>query len=86
MGDATWASNLVIRQSQANIVYLVDTLAWLTKSPELGGETETEEDVKIQHTKENEAIWFYGTTGLVPALVFFLGWLRVSSRNRRGAA
>lgn len=86
VGDATWASNLVIRQSQANVVYLVDTLAWLTKSPELGGETESEEDVKIQHTKESEAIWFYGTSALVPALVFFLGWLRVSSRTRRGAA
>lgn len=86
VGDSTWASNLVLTQSQANQIYLSETLGWLTKDPALQGETETEEDVKIQHTKEGEAAWFYGTTALVPALVFLGGWFRVSRRRAKGVA
>ena len=86
VGDATWASNTFIRQVPANQYYLVDTLGWLTQDPALSGEVENEEDVKIQHTKEGEAMWFYGTSALVPALVFLGGYFRVSSRRRKGAA
>jgi len=86
VGDASWASNLVIRQFAANQIYLSETLAWLTKDPALGGQVENEEDVKIQHTKEGEAVWFYGTSALVPALVLAAGALRVRSRRQKGAA
>jgi hypothetical protein len=85
IADASWASNTFIRNA-ANAYFLVDTLAWLTQDPALSGEVENEEDVKIQHTKEDEAVWFYGTSALVPALVFFAGFLRVNSRRRKGAA
>ena len=54
--------------------------------PALAGESESEEDVKIQHTKEDEAMWFYATSTLIPALVFVAGALRVSSRRKKGAA
>lgn len=86
VADASWASNLVLAQSQGNQVYFVETLGWLTQDPALSGETESEEDVKIQHTKEGEAVWFYGTSVLVPIGVFMAGWLRTRSRRRRGAA
>lgn len=86
IGDASWASNLVLTQSQANQVYLLETLGWLTQDPALQGETESEEDVKIQHTKEGQAVWFYGASALAPVGVFLAGWLRVQRRRRRGAA
>jgi hypothetical protein len=85
VADASWASNTFLRNA-ANAYYLVDTLAWLTQDPALSGEVENEEDVKIQHTKEDEAVWFYGTSALVPALVFFGGLIRVNGRRRKGAA
>lgn len=83
VADTTWASNTFIRNA-ANAYYLVDTLGWLTQDPALSGEVENEEDVKIQHTKEGEAVWFYGTSALVPALVFLGGLVRVNTRRRKG--
>lgn len=85
VGDATWMSNAILK-NQANAVYLVSTVGWLTQDPALTGETENEEDIKIQHTKEGEAMWFYGTSILVPALVFLAGMLRVRARKVQGNA
>ncbi len=85
IGDATWMSNAELR-NQANAVYLVSTVGWLTQDPALTGETEDEEDIKIQHTKEGEAMWFYGTSLLVPALVLLGGMLRVRARRSKGNA
>ncbi len=84
VADATLASNFFIRNA-ANAVFMADTMAWLTQDPALSGATENEEDVKIQHTKEDETMWFYATSGLIPALVFVLGALRVSGRRKKGA-
>jgi hypothetical protein len=90
VGDATWATKMFIidpvQRYEANFVYLAETLAWLTEDPALGGEVESEEDVKIQHTKEGEAVWFYGTSVMVPALVMIGGIVRVTRRRRKGAA
>lgn len=85
VADSSWASNTFIRNA-ANAYYLVDTVAWLTSDPALSGEVENEEDVKITHTKEGEAVWFYGTSAMVPALVFLGGLVRVNGRRRKGVA
>ena len=88
VSDASWATKTFIVDSAkyypANFVYLVDTLGWLTQDPALGGEVASEEDVKIQHTKEGEAFWFYGTSAMVPALVFMTGMVWVGARRRKG--
>ena len=85
VGDATWMSNAILK-NQANAVYLVSTVGWLTQDPALTGETESEEDIKIQHTKEGEAIWFYGTSLLFPTLVLLGGMLRVGARRKSGGS
>lgn len=84
IGDSTWMSNGILK-NQANAVYLVSTVGWLTQDPALTGETETEEDIKIQHTKEGEAMWFYGTSLLMPTLVLLAGMLRVRARRAKGS-
>ncbi len=86
IADATFASNFVLPRSPASSVYLAESIGWLTADPAIGGETESEEDVKIQHTKEGEAMWFYGITAGFPALVFTVGALRVARRRKKGAA
>ncbi len=86
VADTTWASNFVLTRNQASLVYLLETTGWLTQDPSLGGETETEEDIKIVHTKDGEGLWFYGTIVLLPLLAFTSGALRVNSRRKKGAA
>ena len=51
---------------------------------ELNAEVSSEEDVPIEHTSEQDKIWFYATTFLVPAPIVGLG-LWVSRRRRRKA-
>ena len=86
VADATLASNFFLGRSPANQVFIADTVSWLTSDPSIGGAVESEEDVKIQHTKEGESMWFYGTSILLPSLVFAAGAWRVSSRKKKGAA
>ena len=85
VGDANWASDMVITQKMfANIQFLVDGLGWLNKDPTLTGTTNNEEDVKIQHTRENQAWWFYATAVFVPIGFMSLGAVRVRARRKGG--
>lgn len=82
--DATWGSDLMIAGIQGNGEMLKDGLAWLLEDPATGGEVNNEEDVKFQHTKENEGWIFYSTSLLLP-LGFLVGGLaRVRLRKKRG--
>ena len=83
MGDSQWASDLFLLYS-GNGQLAVDTLAWLTEDDALSGETESEEDVKIQHTKEGQGLWFYGAAVFVPFGMLGLGLARLKLRRRRG--
>ncbi len=85
VGDANWASDMVITQKMfANIQFLVDGLGWLNKDASLTGTTSNEEDVKIQHTRENQAWWFYATAVFVPIGFMSLGAVRVRARRKGG--
>ncbi|MCB9779653.1 MAG: Gldg family protein [Alphaproteobacteria bacterium] len=84
LGDAQWASDLFVLYS-GNGQLIVDMLGWLTEDEALTGETESEEDVKIQHTKEGQALWFYGAALFAPALFMVLGLGRVFWRKKQGS-
>ena len=86
MGDATWASDLVLPLSMGNQEFLRDGLGWLVQDPSTTGSVNDEEDVKIRHTKKDEAWIFYGTTLLIPVLILVFGSIRVRSRRSGGAA
>jgi len=86
MGDATWASDLVLPLSMGNQEYLRDAIAWLVAEPAQGGTVNNEEDVKIRHTKKDDAWMFYGTTLLIPVVLLGVGMVRVRSRRKEGAA
>lgn len=81
-GDANWSSDLFLPYS-GNAQLLVDALGWLVEDPSLQGETESEEDVKIQHTKEGQGLWFYGSAVFVPMGLLSFGLLRLGVRRRR---
>jgi hypothetical protein len=85
VGDANWASDMVITQKMfANIQFLADSLGWLNEDETLTGTTSNEEDVKIQHTRENQAWWFYATALFVPIGFMSLGAVRVRARRKGG--
>lgn len=67
-----------------NQYLLVDGVKWLLGEEAIMGETSTEVDVPIQHTKNKDAVWFYTTVCLMPALVLLVG--RSATRGRRKAS
>lgn len=66
---------------RGNQLFARDVSNWLVGAEALSGTTENEEDVKIEHTKDNQVWWFYLTVLGVPLGVFLLGALRVRLRR-----
>jgi hypothetical protein len=58
-----------------NRVLLLDAVRWLIGEESFAGEVSSEEDVRIEHTKEKDVYWFYSTILGAPALVLGLGLL-----------
>lgn len=88
MGDATWATDAVLdpRRTPANVQLIADSIAWLAEDEALGGTVESEEDVKIEHSKEGQGWMFYGTAFIVPLGLLTLGAGRIRLRKKGGAA
>lgn len=82
--DASIFSDLGIG-NLGNQRFADDGINWLIGAEALSGTTETEEDVKIEHTKEGQTSWFYLTVLGIPLAVLVLGALRMRLRRRGGA-
>jgi len=72
-------------RSRGNLFLLNDSLRFLQGQEALAGTIESEEDKAVQHTRDEDVIWFYGTVFLVPLGVLGLG-LGFIRRRRRGLA
>jgi len=59
-----------------------DAVKWLGGEENLAGETESEKDVPIEHTRSRDAKWFYGSIVGAPLLILAIG-LGVGSYGRR---
>jgi hypothetical protein len=79
--DATLFSDLALG-NRGNQQFVYDGLNWLVGTMELTGTVGSEEDVKIRHTKEGQAGWFYGTVLGVPLLLLGAGFARVYRRRK----
>ncbi|RLB54353.1 MAG: hypothetical protein DRI34_12145 [Deltaproteobacteria bacterium] len=64
-----------------NLQLLADSLRWLLDEGRVPGVPETEEDVKIVHTRDEDKLWFYGMVFVVPLLILAMG---VATRWGRG--
>ncbi len=82
IGDVNWAADSVIQSVQGNQVLLLDGIRWLVGDEDLAGTVSNEEDVKIQHTKGQDWVWFYLTVLAVPLLVFGSGVVSIRMRRR----
>ncbi|MCA9707316.1 MAG: Gldg family protein [Myxococcales bacterium] len=83
--DASMFADLGVG-NRGNQALIDDTLNWLIGAEALSGTTESEEDVKIEHTREGQQWWFYLTVLVVPLGVIVLGALRLRLRHRKGGA
>ncbi|MBI4538930.1 MAG: Gldg family protein [Gemmatimonadetes bacterium] len=81
--DAEMFTDPVVVSLGLNAALVADGVRWLGGEEALAGETESEEDVPIQHTKTEDVAWFYSTILGAPALVLAGGLVAVYRRRRR---
>ncbi len=87
VGDADCFSDAALGH-EPNILFTLDVLRWLGGEESFSGAVSTAEDVRIEHTKEKDLIWFYGTIFGAPAVVLGAGlWnvrrMRQKAKGRR---
>ena len=81
IGDGDFATDALIK-ARGNALILVDSLRWLIGDEKLIGDISSEEDVAIEHRKDEDRLWFYATTFGMPLPLLLLGlWV---GRRRRG--
>ena len=83
VGDVGFLADDVIRAFRANAQFGYDAARWLSGDEDITGEVETEEDVKVQHTREEDWMWFLTAIGAVPTTVLMFGVLFIRLRRRR---
>jgi len=82
VGDADAFSDLMI-VNRANAVFIVDVMRWLLGEPEVAGPVSNEEDVPVRHTRKQDAVWFYASVFLAPAVILFVGFVATRKRRKR---
>jgi len=74
LGDSDAVADLVLQQLPGNQYLVIDGFKWLLGDEQLVGVTNTEVDVPLNRTRQQDSAWFYGTTFLAPLAVVGLGW------------
>lgn len=83
--DADVFSDVVLSNVIGNQVLFVDAMRWLVGEESWAGQVNNEEDVRIEHTKQQDLAWFYATIFGVPGLVLGAGLL-IRRRGLQGGA
>ena len=85
LGDSDAVTDAVLNAVQGNAYLVVDGLKWLLGEEQLQGTTNSEQDIAMTRTKEQDGFWFYGTTLLAPAAVLGVGLLARRRPKKKGA-
>lgn len=83
IGDGDFVTDK-LAGNPGNVLLFVDALAWLIGEEKLSGQVTSEEDVPIEHSREQDKVWFYATTFAVPLPVLLLGVWVARRRRVRG--
>jgi hypothetical protein len=86
MASPAMASDLLVANIVLNAGLVADGLKWLGGEEQLAGETTSEKDVPIEHTRSADVAWFYGTIVGAPLLVLGAGLAFTGRRRRRRSA
>lgn len=82
VADADALSDFVMKEVIGNQLLLVDGVRWLVGEESFMGQQSSEEDVKVEPTKQQDLAWFYATIFGAPVLVLALG-IVINRRSRR---
>lgn len=82
LGDADALSDAAVGDTP-NGLMAMDVIRWLGGDESFLGAVTSNEDVKIEHSKQKQAVWFYATIFAVPLGVLGLGFL--ATRRRKSA-
>jgi hypothetical protein len=73
LGDSDAVADLVLQQLPGNQYLVIDGFKWLLGDEQLSGTTNTEVDVPLTRTRQQDTAWFYATTFLAPLAVIGVG-------------
>jgi hypothetical protein len=83
VGDADTLSDAAFG-NEPNIIFAADVLRWLGGEESYSGAITNNEDVRIQHTKAEDVVRFYGTIFGAPLLVLAVGLFISRRASQRG--
>ncbi len=81
IADADFVTDQVIR-NPGNALIFSDVMQWLLGQDQIVGETASEEDVKIEHTRDEDKVWFYATSFGAPVPILLIGFIVAYRRYR----
>ena len=84
LGDADALSDGAVGDTPNGLLAL-DVIRWLGGDESFLGAVTSNEDVKIEHTKQKDAFWFYGMVFVVPLSVLGAGFLATRRRTKKSA-
>jgi hypothetical protein len=85
LADSDALGDIVLSQVKSNQGLILDTLKWLIGEEKTMGLTNSETDVAIVRTRQQDMVWFYATIFLAPAVVIIAGFF-MRRRRPKGAA
>ncbi len=80
--DGEFATDQVLG-NDGNILVIADILEWFLGQEEIVGDTSSEEDIRIEHTREQDKMWFYGTSAGAPLPLLGIGVFVLMRRRRK---
>lgn len=85
VADADVFSDVLMPRVPGNPILAFDAIRWLLGEESLAGQIQSEEDVRVEQTKQMNMAWFYSTVFGVP-LAVLLGGVLISRRRGKSAA
>jgi hypothetical protein len=79
--DGNFISDALIRNPGNGLVF-GDIMQWLIGEEQIVGDVSSEEDIRIEHTRDEDKIWFYATSFGAPLPLLGVGmWMAVRRRR-----
>lgn len=84
VGDSDFLTDAAVL-AVGNRYLVLDAVRWLIGDEAIAGETSSEVDQPLAHTRNQDVAWFYVTIFLAPSLVLGIGWLATRRTRRKKA-